>query len=270
MPFQFKDFHKSSRDLFKKEYDFKNELKVISKSNGVKIESGASADFVSHNKANWTNGTLGDIEIEANSSGVVKGKICQKSIVDGVNLTVNGSAAGALGLEATYAKDTLAATAKATHNSGKGSTSLMACATIGMGDITAGGQVDLDGSGALTNYSAAVQYTTKDLAADIMTEKFEVLYAHTHYRVSSSMQIGSFAIVKGGSKNCLGLGTDYSIGAGLNVKAKADSKGAVAIALTHTLAEPKMKVGVSAQYNALAGDRFTAEKSGISVSFGDF
>lgn len=270
MPFQYKDFHKKSKDLFKKQYDFKNELKVTSKSNGVKIESGASAGFAGGSKANWTHSTLGEIEIEAKSCGLVKGKVCKKGVADGVDITLNGTACGQLGLETTYATDALAATAKATYNSSKGTSALMVCATVGMGDITCGGQVDLDGTGALSNYSAAVQYTTKDLVADIMAEKFETLYAHTYHRVSASTQIGTFAIVKGGGDYCLGLGTEHSIGAGLGVKAKADSTGGVAIALTHTLADPKMKVGVSAQYNALGDQTFKAEKFGISVNFGDF
>jgi hypothetical protein len=34
------DIAKSAKDLFKKGYDYKNEVKVVSESSGVKVESG--------------------------------------------------------------------------------------------------------------------------------------------------------------------------------------------------------------------------------------
>jgi hypothetical protein len=270
MPAQYKDLGKKAKDLFKKQYDFKNEIKVTSKSSGVKIESGASAGFVGHSKANWDDEFLGAIEVEAHSSGVAKGKFTKKGVADGVDVTVNGDAKGEIGVEATYSMDMLAATAKATHNLEKGSTALMASATVGMGDITAGGQVDLDAAGSLKDYQVGLQYSTKDLIAALSSSKFENVDIHVYHNMCSSTTVGANASIQGADKYTLGLGCDHSIGKGLGVKAKADSNGGVAIALTHTLAEPKMKVGMSAQYNALGDKPFQASKFGISLNLGEF
>lgn len=49
----FKDFGKKVNDLFKKQYDYKNEVKVISKAgNGVQVESGGyqSGGLVGYSK----------------------------------------------------------------------------------------------------------------------------------------------------------------------------------------------------------------------------
>ena len=269
---RYSDLGKKAKDLFKKQYDFKNEVKVTSKTNGVKIESGGNSALAGYTKANWKDDFLGDIEIEAHSTGVARGKFALKNVADGVNLTVDGAACGGIGAEATYSSSSFAATAKASHNVQKSITGLTASATVGYDAFVLGGNVALDGAGAAKDYAVGAQYSSGDILASFTTgKKFANVDVNVFQKYSCCTALGaSIALSDNFGAYTFGFGADHSLGQGLGVKAKADSNGGVAVAVTHTLAEPKMKVGISASYNALGTDAFKAQKFGLSLNFGDF
>lgn len=274
-PPQFKDLGKKAKDLFKKQYDYKNEMKVTSKAGGVKLESvglSAKSGLVGSTKANWKDEYLGDIEVEAHSSGIAKGQFKLSNITDGVNVTVAGDAAGALSAEAVYAQENVAATAKASHNLNKGSTTVMASATVGFDAVSVGGQVNLDASGSLKDYNLGLEYATKDLTASVVTSsKADDVTVSYFQKLSCCTVLGASMLVQPESGTRLyTFGTDYKLDKSTGVKVKADSKGVVGTAVTHTLADPKMKVGVSAEFNAAGADAFKAQKFGVSLSFGEF
>lgn len=274
-PPQFKDLGKKAKDLFKKQYDYKNEMKVTSKAGGVKIESvglSSKSGLVGSSKANWKDEYLGDIEVEAASSGFAKCQFKRSNVTDGVNVTVAGDAAGALSGEATYTQQSMAATAKASYNGNTGSTAVMACATIGFDAVSVGGQVDLDASGSPKDYNLGAEYATKDLVAAVVTSnKADDITVSYFQKLSGSTALGASMLVQPSSGTRLyTLGTDYALDKSTGVKVKATSTGIVGTAITHTLAEPKMKVGVSAEFNAAGDDAFKAQKFGISLAFGEF
>jgi hypothetical protein len=271
---QFKDLGKKAKDLFKKQYDFKNEIKVVSTAAGVKLESGGShaKGLVGYTKANWKDDYLGDVEVEAHSCGLAKGQFKLANVADGVNLTVSGCAAGSLNLEANYVQDCVSATAKAGHNLNKGSTSLSASAVFGFDGVSVGGQVDLDASGSPKDYNVGAQYAAKDLVAALVTSnKGDDITISFHQKVSCCYSMGASMLVKPESgSRAYTFGTDYCLDKNTSIKAKAGSCGTVGVAVSHKLADPKVKLGISAQFNALSDDIFKAQKFGICMNFGEF
>jgi voltage-dependent anion channel protein 2 len=271
---QVKDLGKKAKDLFKKQYDFKNEIKTTNTTSGVKIESGGCSNngLTGYTKANWTDDYLGDIEIEAGSCGKARGQFKLKNAAPGMNLTVGGNCSGGVSLETNYAQDNLAATVIASHNLNKGSPSMNASAVVGMEGFSLGGQVSLDCSGSPKDYSLGAQYATKDLVAALTTaKKGEEINVNVFNQWSSSTCVAASVNVKPSSgASTFGLGTHWNLNRATSIRAKVNSNGIVATALTHTLASPKMKVGVSSEYNALSDDAFKAQKFGMSFNFGDF
>lgn len=271
---QFKDLGKKTSDLFKKQYDFKNEIKVTSNASGVKIESGGqkAKGFSGYTKANWKDDFLGDVEVEAHSTGVAKGKFKLSKVTDGVDVTVSSTACGQVGLEATYVKDFLSAIASANHNMSKGCTALATSAVIGFDGVYVGGGVDVDGSGSVKNYNCGAEYASKDLTASLVTSnKGEDITVSFFQKLSGSTSLGASMLVKAESSSRLyTFGTERSLDKSTTIKAKADSAGKVGVAVSHVLADPKMKLGVSAEFDATSDDAFKSQKFGISLNFGDF
>jgi len=271
---QFKDLGKKTSDLFKKSYDFRNEIKVTSKASGVKIESGGvkGKAFAGYTKANWKDDFLGDIEVEAHSTGLAKGKFKLGQVTDGVDVTVNGTACGNVGLEATYNKDCVSAVASASHSTSKGSTAVSASGVIGFDGVFVGGGVDLDGSGGVKNYNCGAEYASKDLSASLVTSnKGEDITMSFFQKLSGSTSLGASMLVKAESSSRLyTFGTERKLDKSTTIKAKANTAGTVGVAVSHTLAEPAMKLGVSAEFDATSADCFKAQKFGIALNFGDF
>jgi voltage-dependent anion channel protein 2 len=271
---QFKDLGKKAKDLFKKQYDYKNEIKTTNTTSGVKIETGGCSNngLSGYTKANWTDDYLGDIEIEAGSCGKARGQFKLKDCAPGVNLTVSGACSGSVSLETNYAQDMIAATICAQHNLSKGCTGINASAVVGMEGFSLGGSVALDASGSPEDYSVGAQYATKDLVAALTTaKKGEEVNVNVFNQWSSSTSLAASVNVKPSSgDSTFGLGSHWNLNRATSIRAKVDSNGVVGTAITHTLASPNMKVGVSSQYNALSNDAFKAQKFGMSFSFGDF
>lgn len=273
-PPQFKDLGKKAKDLFKKSYDFKNELKVVSKADGVKLENGGvmGKTLVGHTKANWTDQYLGDIEVEAHSCGIAKGQFKLKKVTDGVDVTVAGGACGAVSVEATYVQTNVSATVKADHNLNKGSTGVLACAVLGFDGVSVGGTVSVDASGSPKDYNVGAQYSQKDLTASLVTSnKGDDITMSFFQNYSKSTCLGASMLIKpeDGSR-VFSFGTDHQLDCKTAIKAKADSNGVVGTAVSHVLANPAMKFCVSAEFDALGADVCKAQKFGISLNFGDF
>jgi hypothetical protein len=271
---QFKDLGKKTSDLFKKSYDFKNEIKVTSNASGVRLESGGekAKSFSGYTKANWKDDFLGDVEVEAHSTGVAKAKTKFSKVTDGVDVTVSGTACGQVGLEATYVKDFLSAVASANHNVSKGSTAVSASGVIGFDGVFVGGAVDVDGSGSVKNYNCGAEYATKDLTASLVTSnKGEDITVSFFQKLSATTSLGAAMLVKAESSSRLyTFGAERSLDKSTTLKAKADSAGKVGLAISHVLADPKLKLGLSSEFDATSSDAFKAQKFGVSLNFGDF
>lgn len=239
----------------------------------MKLESGGvgGKKLVGYTKANWKDEFLGDIEMEAHSSGVAKGQFKLANVVDGVNVTASGNV-NDVSLEANYSQDMLAATAKGTYNFGKSALAVSASGVVKVDTVSLGGQIDLDASGSPKDYNVGAQYAGKDLTVALYTSKtIDDITVSFFQKYSSKLGLGASMLVQPASgSRTFTFGTDYALDKSTGVKAKGDSNGVVAAAVSHTLADPSMKVGMSAQFDATGDDIFKAQKFGVSLSFGDF
>lgn len=273
-PPSFKDLGKKAGDLFKKSYDYKNEIKVVSKADGVKLENGgvSGAALVGYTKANWTDQYLGDIEVEAHSCGLAKGQFKLKKVADLADITVAGGACGGLSVEANLAQDNFTAQAKITHNLNKGCAGLASSAVFGFDGVSVGGSISLYADGTPKDYNIGAQYSQKDLTAALVTSsKGENVTVSFYQTYSSATTLGASMLVKpeDGSR-LFTFGTEHKLDANTTVKGKATSAGIVGTSVTHVLANPSMKVVVSAEFDAAGADITKAQKFGIGLNFGDF
>jgi len=273
-PPAFKDLGKKAKDLFKKSYDYKNEIKVTSKAKGVKLENGGyhNKGLIGYTKANWKDDFLGDIEVEINSGGLAKGQVKMCKIVDGVDLTLNGAACGATSLEAVYKQSNINATSKLCHNFSKSCTGLAASATVSVDSISVGGDISLDASGKPKDYNVGAEYAQKDLVAALVTaNKGSALTLSVYHKWCSDVNVAATMLVKPDDGTRLySLGTEYALDKSTGIKAKFDSKGIVGTAITHTLASPALKLCASSEFNALGDDITKAQKFGLSLHLGEF
>lgn len=272
---QFKDLGKKAKDLFKKQYDFKHEIRVISKASGVKLESAGvhgKGGICGSTKANFKDEYFGDVEIEADSSGTARGQFKLGKVADGVDVTVAAAAAGCISGEATYKQDNVSALFKAAHNVNKGCTLMTAMATVGFEGVSVGGQVDIDANGAPKDYNVGAEYASKDLTAAIVTSnKGDDITVSFFQKLCGGTSLGASMLVQPESGNRVyTFGTDYALDKKTQVKAKANSQGTVGAVVTHILSDPSVKVAWSAEFNALSDDAFKAQKFGIGLTFGEF
>jgi hypothetical protein len=279
-PPQFKDLGKKAKDLFKKQYDFKNEIKVINNgANSVKIESGGyqAKGLAGYTKANWTDASLGAFEVEAHSTGSARAKLTCKKISN-VAVVLEGNAEGNLSVEATTNADVAGSAValgfQTKHNLNKGSTSINASAVFGHDGVSVGVNCDFDAANPAspTDYNVGAEFTQKDLTATIVTSnQGNDITASYFQTVCGGLVLGSSLAVKPDSGSRLfTFGGDYTLDKATTLKFKTDSNGIVGTALTHTLADPSCKVLASAQFDSLSADVFSPQKFGLSLSFGDF
>lgn len=70
-------------------------------------------------------------------------------------------------------------------------------------------------------------------------------------------------------KTAIALGSALKLDNNTDFKIKANTSGQVCTALSHVVANPSVKVGVSAQFDA-KNFSFNADKFGVALSFGQF
>jgi len=276
VPPQFSNFGKKTKDLFKKTYDFKNELKVVCKTTDATLESGGyqAKPITGFTKATWKDPKLGAFEVESHSDGLLKGKLVSTKWND-VGVTVEGNsdtAASTISAEGAYVKESVAATLKVAHTLDKG-TVANASLVVSSDRIAVGGTVDFDNLNAPSGYNVGTEYTQKDLVATVVTaDKMNDILLSYFQTVSPRLSLGSTLLVKpeAGSR-LLTFGGEFGLDKETNVKFKADSKGVVGTSVTRVLSNPAVKVQASAEFNtAQSTDVFTPKKFGLSLCFGDF
>jgi len=274
VPPQFSNLGKKTKDLFKKQYEYKNEMKVVSKAeNSVVVESGGyyqAKGLAGYSKVNWTDKSIGAFEVEAHSNGEYKGKLTTNKY-EGVGLVLEGAPA-ALSVEATYSKDAFAASTKLTHNIEKGDTKVNVGAVIGFDGISVGGNCDFNAANpsSPTDYNIGAECSQKDLIGTIVTtDELRDITASYFQTISSRLVLGSSLTVKPESRIFV-TGGEYNLDKFTTLKFKADSVGVVGTAITHTLTSPAAKLAASAQFDTQSSNPFSPQKFGLSVCFGDF
>jgi len=274
VPPQFSNLGKRAKDLFKKQYDYKNEAKVISRAeNGVVVESGGyhqAKGLAGYSKVNWTDKSIGAFEVEAHSNGEYKGKLITNKY-EGVGLTLEGNPV-TLSVEAGYSKEAFAASAKVSHNVDKGDTTMNVGAVIGFDGISVGGSCDFNAANpsSPTDYNIGAECSQRDLVGTIVTSNKLIDITASYFQtISSRLVLGSSLLVKPDSRIFV-TGGEYSLDKYTTLKFKGDSVGVVGAAVSHVLINPAAKVSASAQFDTQSSNPFSPQKFGVSLSFGDF
>jgi len=267
-PPKFADFGKKTKDLFKKTYEYKKELKVINKApNGVTIETWGAYDknaLTGFTKAKYADKAYGEFELEVNSASEVKGKAVSKKVSD-VTVTVEGNSnakASNVSAEGTWTRDRIVATVKANHTCSK-DTVLTAAAVFGQDGIAIGGHVNVkaeDPTNAV-DFNLGAECQQKDLTMTVVTsDKLNDITFSYFQTLKNGLQLGSsFDVKPDTSHRLFTFGGEYDVDKKTKLKFKADSTGLVASSVTHTLADPAMKLQVAAEFNTQAADVFTPQ-----------
>lgn len=275
IPPSFNDLNKRAKDLFSKKYDFKNELKNVRKaSNGITLEHGAntSKGLDTYIKGTYKNKTLTaecEIHSEAGPSAT-KAKVKFPGVVQGADISVSCNSASDADIEIAYKRDRLNKVVNIKHGS-KGTCLHIAAAVAVADGLNAGGAVvvDIDG-GALKDSSAAIELTRGQLQAGAKaTKSFSFFDITAHYKLQSDLSIGAGASINISDPSpSLQFGLDHKFNSNCDVKARIGSSGLLAAAIEHRLADPAVKVGLSAEFDV--ANNFAGKKFGVGATFGDY
>jgi hypothetical protein len=262
-----------------KKYDYKNELKAVTKSreNNVRIETGGFGRTVQgYIKVFYKNKDFGKVEAEVHSNPEVgdKAKIKLNKLVDNVAVTLSASSSGTVGLGTTFEKDRIAAGLELLHC--EMNTNAGISGTVGYQDVTVGASADIEAPNnevMLKDYSIGAEFRHKDVTATVKAANLrgEVALSVFH-RLDKRLNWGTSLVVrpKEGFSPLLVLGCDYAISAANSVKAKADSHGTIAVAIEHRLLNPALKFNIAAEYDCSKPFNQPARQFGMSFVYGDY
>jgi len=267
-PPKFADIGKKAKDLFKKQYDYKNEFKVISKS-GAKVETTATqvkGGIQGNVKGNFKDDLFGDVEIEAGSS-TLKGQFKKGKVIDGLDITTSGSQ-DSVAVDTLYSKNMVTGTLKGTYKF-SGATAVAASLSVGCDGVTLGGSADIK-DGAVKDYNVGAQYATKGIIAALVTAKQGSDLTGSYFQgLGKDATVGASVTSKADNSRTFTVGGEYKLDKATTLKIKASEKGIVDAAVTHTLSNPALKFNFAAQFDAKA-EVLSAQKYGVSFTVGDF
>jgi hypothetical protein len=297
----FSNFGKDAKDLFKKTFDFENQIVVKNiANNDIAVETrivspneaplrGVFKSTIPVRNAGTLNGTF---ESEFHTVADKESKTSYKfnSIVKGVNFKVGltGVKADVKGetpdfpegwasVEADYAQEYFAGSAAVRTNGSK--TLADVVLALGYDNLSVGGKVTIDtaSKAAPTDYNFGAQIVGNGFVATGLTEKKRTALTLSYFqRVDRNQVVGAsatFGIAK--PTRSLTFGTDYKVDIDTLARAyvKIDSSkdvSTVGLSVTHRLANPKVELGVATEYNVSQASAPQAAKFGVTVTAGDF
>jgi hypothetical protein len=298
IPTVFTKYGKSSKDLFKKKYEYDHTIKTINKSSrkGVSIESGATfvengagiRGFIKSKYSAFPVNSLlsgAEFEGELNTDAAVESKANIKFNNLAKGLTVNlltsskpsdkafKKPIGSVELE--YSTDYIATTGtiKSDLDVHRGDASI----SIGYDNISIGGNVvvDISRGSDIIEHNIGGEYIGDDFVASVYTEKNSTSLVASYFqrlsRDNSNILGAQFKYeLNGRQDRSLSIGSEYKLDLDTTIKGKIDlPSGDIATVIEHRLANPRLLFGLAAQFNAKA-QRFQADKLGVSITFGDY
>jgi len=298
VPALYADLGKAAADLFKKKFDYKNQVQLKNKSatgvtftsTGEVCEKGVGGSVNIKYKE-----SRGEVEAEFTTCGKAKAEFKTKKLAPGVVLTVKGescpkrecSQAGKAGAAAPAVKATVDYTKEFFAGSVSVDTSFFdytmvtASGVIGYDGLSVGGEVKVDANNRkeLEDYNVAAQYQQKDMVATVKTEnKAERLTLSYYQDVSPKQAVGAQLTwaLDGSDDRKLQLGTAYKVDDATNFKLKGSAafkasgtEGEVAGVIEHRLKNPSLLFALSSSYKVNNAKSFSPDKFGISLTFGD-
>jgi len=286
-------FGKKLKDLLKKKYEFENKVvtKHKTKTAGLTIEAGGvlgCSSIAGHLKGNYKDKKFGEAEAEANTCGKLLGTVKLNQLTKGLEVNLTGGVdpcAKKKGcnnkLSAEYAQDFFATSGFVDLNCGSDATTAVveATAAVGYEGFSVGGQLAFDVSPSAqkaSDFNVGAEYTRDNATFTLTTEKKgDVIHGSYHHQISSAYQIGAqfdyaprAEDVK--KQRVLTVGTEYQLDVDTTVKAKADSTGVVQTVIQHNLQNPPLQFSMAASFNRKSADCLSADKFGVSFTFGDY
>lgn len=295
----FGNFGKDAKDLFKKQFDFENQLIV---KNVTAQNYAIETRIVSSNEAPLRGVFKSTIPVTnaGNLNGVFESEfhtvtdresktsykfnrfaknLNVKVGLNAVKPEVKGETPdfpeGWASIEADYAQEYVAGSAGVRTNGQK--TLADVVLALGYDSLSVGGKVTIDtaSKSAPTDYNFGAQYVGADFVATGVTEKKRTALTLSYYqRVGRNQTVGAsatFGLAK--PTRTLTFGSDFRVDVDTSARAyvKVDSSkdvSSVGLAITHRLLAPAAELGVATEYN-ISPSSITAGKFGVSVTVGD-
>jgi len=278
-------FGTTSKDLLTKKYDYKNQLTV--KNNAapdLAVESTVSVNDASALngtvKATYKNKDFGQVETEIGTApnkdkATLSAEVKATKFYDGLTVIAKGTDGTALArLSAEYRQESVATSVAVEHT--KDSNVVEGTLAAGFDGFSVGGQAKYCANHGVSDYNFGAEYSQPEYVLTLKTEqKTEKLIGSYWHNVASSRgklrtQVGAqvgWNLESG--KKVLTVGTEHDVDEVTTVKAKIDTDGALASVLEHRLANPALRLNLSANWNVQ--DKTTTPKQfGVALHFGDF
>jgi hypothetical protein len=300
VPPLFENLGKAASDLFKKKFDYKNQVQLKHKSKagltftstGGVNEKGVSGTLNVKHKQD----SFGEVETEVDTAGKAKAEVKAKKLSPGVVVTVKGEShpkrdggfANKPGSKAASVKTTVDYTQDFFAGSVGIDTSffeytvLNGAGVIGFDGLSVGAEAKLDVQTRqeVDDYNVGAEYTHADITGTVKTEnKGEKLTVSYIQKVSGEQNVGAAftTALDGSDDRVLKLGTDYKIDAETNFKVKGEAafkttgtEGIVAGVIEHRLKNPALLFALSSSYKVQNVKSYAPQDFGIALTFGDF
>jgi len=273
----FKNLGKGLKDLIEKKFDFNRDVKVkTTTQNGISFESTGRAnkggDINGILKTTYKRSDFGTIEAEFDTDGKAKASIEADKVSKGLVIKTATDHDFTTSIDAAYSQGYLAV--NGILSSGK-KTTVETSAVFGHEGLSAGLQDTFDiKQAAIIDYNVGGEYTQGNYTVTVKTsDAAENINLGFLYNVNADNTVGG-AIKYGlsGKDQSRFLATAvYStvLDRDTTLKAKLDTDGAVTGALEQRLSNPKVKYGLTSQFN-WRNPSLIPDKFGLSVGFGDF
>jgi len=276
MPTHWGHFGKKTQDLFSRKYNFKSDVKVITKTqDGYKIETALSGKLVGAMRVTAKK-DFGKVQarVQSDPAGSDCLKVKLKQLAKDVVVVLDAESNGTYGGKVTFARGAVTGTAKGHLSEGK--TTAGASASFAIADqVVVGGaaNVEFQGGQEKVDWNMGVEARHEDLTATLKTqnERKDVTLSVFH-KLRSDLLWGFQFLVhpfQSGYPD-LTLGLQHNLSEALLVKARGDTTGLLQLALEHRVRYPDVKLNVAMEFDVKSAPKPQAKQFGFSLTFGDY
>jgi len=272
---------KSLSDLLKKKFEYSSKVAVRNNvTSDVTVEATTSLNNNTYSGAvetNYKNKNFGEVKLEANTEGVLKGEAKATKLVDHLTLTLSGTERPSGKLLAEYQQEHFSVSGQVEHNTE--TTKLEATAVVGFDGFSVGGQARYDtATSDLEDYNAGAEYSQDDFTATLVTtdraDKLVASYFHKIKNRTAGLKtvVGGrfeYDLTKQANNRVLSVGAEHDIDKITTVRGKVDSNGSISAVVEHRLDNPSLKLQFAAQWSG-KNKSTTPEKFGLGLNFGDY
>lgn len=263
-PPKFADLGKKAKDLFKKQYDYKNSMKVTHKSSPLTVETDVDIPLTSGQSKLTFKEKCFTVEAIVASKGNMGLTATLPKFVNGLELKVDVMKQQ---VNKTYKVDGVTVTGSANL---KQVVEAAAVAELGSVNLGASAKLALGKDDVLADYNVGAEMIKNGVVLSVVTNNKLAGHTISWFQKCSS---GLFGIdvntcAKSG-KRTLRIGGECVLSDDLTVRGKVDNNGAVSTAMTHVFSNPTLKATVATEFDIFADD-IAPKKMGVALSFGDF